>query len=158
MKVRAIMLFSVLFALGFLWWGYDMLVSFGLRPADGGVLAPLGTRLAWAAFLWTFGLGFLIGMGIYGRCYVVEVAVDEVQKRLAVTTLVFLGRSVEFLPFGTRTTSAYHRGRLYAGGIRVNAPWTFVRVPGRRLPLVVDGQGEFTDPDAVQKRLFSGSV
>lgn len=148
------MLFSVAFALGFLYWGYDLLMTFGLRPADGGVLAPLGVRLAWAAFLWTFGLAFVIGMGFYGRCYVAEILLDEPNQRLVIRTLRPLGTSHELLPFGTRTTSSYHRGRLRTGGLNVKAPWTTVRVPGRLLPLVVDEQGEFADRAEVNKRLF----
>jgi hypothetical protein len=153
-KVRAVTLFSVAFAFGFLYWGYDLLTTFGLRPADGGVLAPLGERLAWAAFLWACGLGFPIGMWIYGRCYVAEIVVDEPNKRLVVKTLRFLGTSDESLPFGVRTTSNYHHGQYYAGGVRVKAPWTTVQVTGRRLPLILDQQGEFADRDILERRLL----
>jgi hypothetical protein len=153
-KVRFMMLFSIAFAIGLLYWGHDMLLTYGTAQADGGVLKPLGERLAWAAFLWLFGLAFAIGMLAYGRCYVAEILLDEPNGRLVIRTLNFLWARDESLPFGTRTVSSYNHGHFYAGGVRVKAPWTTVRVPGRRLPFVLDQQGDFADRAEVEKRLF----
>ena len=78
-------------AIWFAWWGWDMLQTYGIRPADGGVLAPLWQRLAWALFLWAFGFGFLAGMWLYGTIYVSSLWFDETAKTLQVRTLGFIG-------------------------------------------------------------------
>ena len=65
-KVRGLMLASLAVVGAAAWWGWSLYESYGVRPADGGVLALLGTRLA-------VGLG-LAGSGaasaVLGSTYV----------------------------------------------------------------------------------------
>ena len=90
-KVRMMMWLSLIFAIWFCIWGWDLFQSYGTRPADGGVLAPLGQRIAWLIFMVAFGLGFLGGMWLYGSIYVASIRADEADKLLQIRTLGFIG-------------------------------------------------------------------
>ena len=45
----------------------------------------------------------------------------------------------------------YHHGQLNASSVSVNAPWTTLWLTGRRLPILIDAQGERLDVDAVKR-------
>jgi len=38
-----------------------------------------------------------------------------------------------------------YRGQLDTGGVQVNAPWTLLWITGRRLPILIDHQGDQHD-------------
>src|SRR5215510_3280765 len=68
-KIRAVMVLSlVCFAL-LSWLGYDLALNLGAGEADGGILAPLPERLAWAGLVVSLGIAFVAGMWLYGSIY-----------------------------------------------------------------------------------------
>jgi hypothetical protein len=135
-------------------WGGLMIVrTYGLHPSEGGELAPLPLRLALGGFVAALGISFLVGMWVYGRCYVMEAAVDETRGVLGIALAGMPIRSWMEVPLDAVEASAWHAGR-FQGRITVNAPWTSVRLRGRRLPLIVDQQGDFLRPELVAEHLF----
>ena len=146
-KVRALLWFSLLCAAGSTWAGVFLARNFGLSPADGGVLAPLPVRLAWAVGVSSIGLAFLAGMLVYVRCYAARVAVDDEERSLHVSRIGLFGGSTLVVPAERVLGSEYHPGQADYGGVAVNAAWDTVRVEGRRLPLILDAQGDVLDPE-----------
>ena len=153
LKVRVIMVVSLLCAAATMWWGWDFFQTYGLRPADGGELASLPTRLALGIGIALLGIAFAFGMWIFGRCYVSGIRFDEAADKLHVGTVRFFGNRDEEFRSADIVGSTWHEGRMDnnatllgdAGGVSVDAPWTSVRILGRRLPLIVDGQGQIVD-------------
>lgn len=154
-KVRAIMWLSLGAAAVALWAGWALFDSYGTSPADGGVLAPLGTRLAWGVTVAALGLAFAGGMWLYGGLYVTTLVYDERSDRLYVRTLTFVGHRNRVFSAGDVDGSSFHGGEFWAGGVWVNAPWVTLRMRGRSLPFIVDAQGEFPDRE-LGRRLFGG--
>lgn len=145
-KVRGMMLLSLACALGGLWWGWDLFQTVGLRPADGGVLAPLGTRLGWGLGVALGGVAFAGGMWAYGRAYVSAVRFDPAAGTLHVRTTGFLGGGETVYAERDVLGSTYQPGEAMSGrGIAVDAPWIKIRIRGRRVPLILDAQGRFPD-------------
>lgn len=153
-KVRFIALLSLAVFAGAAWAGWEIARSYGVRPADGGVLKPLAVRLAFGGFVAALGAAFVAGMWIYGRCYVMEAAVDEERGVLSVVLAGLLLRSRMEVPLDAVEGSTYHAGRSTTGDFVVNAPWISVHLRGRRLPLIVDGQGEFIHPELLMAHLL----
>jgi hypothetical protein len=145
LKVRAIMMASLACALGACWWGWDLFQTYGLRPADGGVLAPLPVRLALGLGLASLGIAFAAGMWAYGRNYVSALGYDEASGVLHVRTVGFAGSDETRYAASDVLGSDYHAGRSSYGRVSVDAPWMKVRIKGRRWPLIVDARGEFPD-------------
>ena len=127
--------------------------TYGLRPADGGVLAPPTVRLAWGAAVAGLALAFFAGMLVYARCYVTRLVYDGTAGTVRVRTLLPPVRVVAASAFGG---GALRRGRSH-GRIPVDAPWASLRVRGRRLPYILDLQGDVADPPAL-RRLVRGEL
>ncbi len=154
LKVRAIMLFALACALGAIWWGWDLFQPHGLRPADGGALAPLGTRLALGLGLAALGIAFAAAMWAYGRLYVSRLRYERGSDRLLVRTLGFVGGRETPYPASDVVSSTYVAGRYdNPGGVSVDAPWMSLRMAGRRWPLIVDAQGVFPDRELAARLL-----
>lgn len=161
-KVRFMMLLTLMCAIGGIWWGIDLARTYGLSPGDGGVLRPLSVRLAVGAIVALLGISFAAGMWVFGRCYVAKIELDTDGKSLYLYTVNFLGNSrhryeleeVEGLvsPKSSVIDAASLLGEMR--GLSVNAPWQNIRIAGKRLPLVLDEQGEVTDPEMLSA-LFS---
>lgn len=161
-KVRLMMFLTLLCAIGGVWWGIDLARTYGLSPGDGGVLKPLSTRLVVGAIVALLGIGFAAGMWFYGRCYVAKVELDTDANLIYLYTVTFLGNSrhrydlkeIEGLvsPKSSVINAANLLGEVR--GLSVNAPWQNIRIAGKRLPLILDEQGEVTDPEML-KALFS---
>ena len=156
-KVRAMMWLSLATAIAFTWWGWDLFQTYGTRPADGGVLAPLWARLAWFAVLTALGLAFLGGMWLYGGLYVTALLVDLAAATLHVRTLGFIGslggRSWTYRLSDVVGTD-YKAGKFESSaGVSVDAPWLSVRIKGRKSPLIVDIKGDFPDRKLAAKLL-----
>ena len=146
-KVRGVMIMALACAIGGCWWGWDLFQTYGLRPADGGTLAPLGTRLALGLFLALLGIAFAAGMWIYGKLYAGAIRFDEAADMLHVHTIeyIFGGRDIAFPPSAIDAAD-WHEGQSDFGrGVSVDAPWFSLRIAGRRLPLILDAQGLFPD-------------
>jgi hypothetical protein len=153
LKLRAIMLLSLGCAAVSVWGGVYLAQTYGLQPGDGGVLAPLWQRLCWAAVVMLLSVGFAAGMWLYGRCYVARVEFDPNSKQLHLYTVGFLGSRKHVLDGEAVRPGRWHEGR-FEGDIEVNAPWRSARVAGRRLPLILDGQGVVLD-EKLMKTYFS---
>lgn len=153
-KVRLIQWIAVVVAPAASWSGWLIARTYGLRPADGGVLAPLAVRLAFGGGVAALGAAFVAGMWIYGRCYVMAAAVDETRGVLDVTLAGLLVSSRLEVPLDAVEGSTYHAGRSRTGDVTVNAPWVSVRLRGRWLPLIIDTQGELIRRELVVEHLF----
>lgn len=153
-KVRGLMLLSLACAAATLWWGFDLFQTYGLRPADGGVLAPLPVRLLWGIVVGSLGIVFAAGMWLYGRCYVAKIEADKHTGEVRVHTVRFVGTRTRTFDSADVTGVSKHENRLdLPGAPSVNAPWTGLRVRDGWLPLIVDGQGEFLEPELAGKLL-----
>lgn len=126
-----------------------MIQSYGLHPAEGGVLKPLATRLLLGLGFGGSGLAIIAGILLYLQCYVFRIEGDEDtgEFRVALAGLRLTIRAEEVVRAG------FNDGVAHAGGISVNAPWYSVRLRGRRLPLIIDLQGDFLDERAVDRLL-----
>lgn len=152
-RVRALLWFSLACAVAALWAGADLARTYGLSPGDGGVLAPLPVRLAWGVGIAAAGVGFAVGMWVYRSCYVAAAAVDEAAGRLHLRLVGYFGAPVRVVPLERVRGGGHHPGRAAFGGPAVSAPWDAVRVEGRRLPLIVDAQGEVLDRERARRYL-----
>ncbi|NOZ70600.1 MAG: hypothetical protein GXP38_01590 [Chloroflexi bacterium] len=154
LKVRAMMAAALIVAVVTLYAGIHLAQSYGLNPADGGVLAPLPLRLAWGAGVTLLGLAFAAAMIIYGHCYVARLEVDEMTDYLHIYTISpWLTLRPEKIPRSALKPGRRHRGRTLFiwHPILVNAPWQTLRVQGRRLPLILDEQGEILHRQWIQR-------
>ncbi|BBL80215.1 hypothetical protein RxyAA322_20690 [Rubrobacter xylanophilus] len=158
LKVRFLMLLSLVCAAGAVWIGLDLVQTYGLRPVDGGELAPLPARLAFGGGVALVGLSFAFGMWLYGRLYVAAIDLDERVNRLYVRTVRFLGTREDVFDVSEILRSELYEGRFVAPRdeelmLSVEAPWRSVRVAGRRWPLIVDERGLFLDPERMNALL-----
>jgi hypothetical protein len=151
-KVRFVLLLALCCAVGGLLWGWNLLQTYGLAPGDGGVLAPFWQRAAWGSSVALLGLAFGLGMWLYVRQYIARIDYDESSASFHIRTADFL--SVR--PFVASKGGA-RRGKQHAGQLNlpdapsVHAPWTSIRVPGRRLPLILDDQGSVHNAALLQQ-------
>lgn len=141
-KVKGMMLFSGLCAAGALYWGWDLFNTYGTAPGDGGVLAPVGQRLAWGLSVAALGLAFLAGMWMFGRRYATRIRYDEAADALHIGTLEFLASRRQVVPAADVAEALYHQGDVEGSG--VDAPWYTLQLKGRR-SIVLDAQGVFPD-------------
>jgi hypothetical protein len=130
---------ALLCAAGSSWAGVYLAQNYGLEPADGGVLHPLPVRLIMGGTVASLGLSFLGGMLVYARCYVVQI--QQVAQDTLQFGLLWPGLEVRVQKADLAGTAS-HAG-VTQGRIPVNAPWLALRLRGRRLPLIVDEQGEW---------------
>ncbi|HEU4560166.1 MAG TPA: hypothetical protein VFS20_20110 [Longimicrobium sp.] len=152
-KIWFVVLLSLLCGGVLIWLGGYLLQNYGLDPADGGVLKPLMTRILLGGAFALFGAAIVAGILAYLRCYVTRIEADDAGSGFRIT-LAGPSRSLSVHPDDV-VRAGFHEGRSHAGGISVNAPWYSVRLRGRRLPLIVDLQGDFLDQSAVD-RLIEG--
>lgn len=122
-KVRGVMLVSLACAAATVWWGWDLAQTYGSRPADGGVLAPLVVRLAWGVGVGSLGVVFACGMWLYGRLYVAKLELEEATSKLRVHTVGFVGTRKLTFDASEVSASRHHEGRTdLPGAPSVNAP------------------------------------
>lgn len=150
-KVRVVMWLAVACAIAGTWWGWSLALTFGLAPGDGGVLRPLPTRMAVGATVAGLGLLFASGMWLFGRQYIAEIRQGPGDDAITVRTTHLVGTTARTYAASQVRLGRRHEGRSstrsledpFIEGIRVHAPWRAVHVPGRRIPLILDGQGWF---------------
>ena len=145
-KVCGMFWFGFALFLASLKWGYDLSQTYGLSPGDGGVLRPLGERLAWGGFVILLGAALVAGLELYGRLYICRVQFDRKVERVLFETVRWWGYQRIDIPVGEIVGSSYHAGDFETLKHTVNAPWYFVQLGGHRLPLILDGQGKFLMP------------
>lgn len=144
---------SYAFAAWFVAWGVDLYRTYGLRPADGGVLAPEGVRLAWLAFMSLFGIGCAVGMWFYARMYVASVWVDSAKGQVMLRTIGGpLGRGI-IAPRADVRVISFNHGKFRTSKMSVAAPWYTLRVSGRPGPLILDAQGTTVDEPLLRQLL-----
>ena len=153
-KVKAFMIVALLCAAGALYWGWDLFNTYGTAPGDGGVLAPIGQRLAWGLGVAGLGVALLAGMWFYGCLYATRIRYDPAADALHIGTLQLLATRFKVHAASDVLGSSYHHGRMEGEG--VEAPWFTVRLEGRRYPLIVDAQGVFPDRELARRLLKMG--
>jgi hypothetical protein len=154
-KVWFVLFVCLLTGGGMMWAGGYMLGHYGLMPGDGGVLKPLSTRLLVGGVMAVPGAALIAAIVVYLRCYVTRIEVDDAGSGFRVTVAGRPGPRTLMIGAGDVVRARYNDGIAHAGGVRVNAPWYSLRLPGRRLPLIIDMQGDFLDDGAVD-RLIKG--
>ena len=152
-KVKGMMVFALICAIAALYWGWSLFNTVGLSPGDGygGVLAPVGVRLAWGLTVAVLGLLFLAGMWVFGRLYATRIRYDSAADALHIGTLELLATRTTIVSPSDVLGSRYHHGRMEGEG--VDAPWFTVRLKGWRGPLIVDAQGVFPDRELAARLL-----
>lgn len=149
-KVRAIMLLSLVCAALSVWWGIELAQTYGLSPGDGGVLRSAGERAVVGGVIASLGVAFAFAMWIYGRCYAARIDLDPKTGRLHVHTAGLIGTTPHVIDPADIVSSRWHDGELQLRS-SVKAPWVSVRLRGARLPLIIDDQGLALDPRAMHK-------
>lgn len=152
-KVRGMLWFSLLVGLGCLYWGYDLSQTYGLSPGDGRVLRPLAERLAWGGFVALFGLSFLVGMLVYTHVYINRTWLDESAQMIVFEMIRLWGGARFSVPPQDILGSQHKAGKFETPNHTIDTPFYFVRVRGRRLPLILDGQGKMIHPTLAARLL-----
>jgi hypothetical protein len=140
-------------AAGSIWWGTDLLETYGLRPGDGGALRPFGERLMVAGTTAGCGIAFAAGLLIYQSLYVVGMAL--VGGRFDVHTKIGPLNIIRSYTLDEVTGSTYrHRDSLDHASDGRSIPREYamtVYVKGRRLPYIFDLHARFVDRAALLK-------
>jgi len=153
-KVRAWMLGSLVIGAAGCWWGWDQFTTYGTRPADGGVLAPLFTRILIGGFIAGFALAVTFGLWIYAKLYVASLAWEPVLARLIVRTPTYFGTRTEQFQLSQIEGTSRRRGQFSNPvGVSVDAPWHALSIRGKRLSYIVDAQGRWLDPELARQLL-----
>jgi hypothetical protein len=128
-----------------------------LDPASYEGIDPISGPY-WLGFL--FGLAFLlggiaiaIGGWLYGPAYVTRIEVDREQQLARFSILGWIRGWSFTVPVDDIVSGRHHEGHLNTGRHRVNAPWTTVRIRGRRLPMIVDDGALVYEWNAVYRLL-----
>jgi len=155
-KVRFVQVLALLLAPVALWGAQDS----AFNPAD--ILDQRGEAVSWAvrygtaAMLFVIGVGGTIGIVVYGWCYVTHAVWDPGAGQCRLTLAGFFVPVHVAVPPADGPRYHYRDGYSRARGITVDAPYCSIRVPGRRLPFIVDLQGEFHHRDLFD-RVFLGA-
>jgi hypothetical protein len=153
-KLRIISPLCLLCGAGLLWVGWAALHTYGIHPSEGGVLAPFYLRLLLGGFLGALGAFILLGFVAYMQfCYVSRVEVLEGEDRVRIVVAGIVAPWAFEVSAQDLRPVSYHPG-IYTGRISGAAPYLTVHLQNRRLPLIVDLQGEVADGDRLG-RLFA---
>ena len=150
-KARLLYWFFALACLGALYGGWAIYSTFGLSPAEGGVLRPFGQRLAFGGSVAALGVAAFVAIHIYIRRYVTRMELSG--NEVGVETMTSTGRSWRVIPAGDLVLGGlYGDSRIITSrGQTVHAPWRTLRVMGEKLPLILDMQAEHIDLKALSK-------
>lgn len=131
-KVRAVWIGS--------WIALYLAAYFTLEPffESGEAMSPdlWRDRMALAVVLIALCGSVVAGMSVYVRCYVTRLELEEGGPSLSIRTLGLRRERVRSVSL-TAIECMYFRESELA-----DAPWWTLRVEGRRLPFIVDAQGE----------------
>lgn len=150
--VRIVTWLLLIFAAGFVAGGVLIAQTYGLNPADGGVLKPLAVRMGFGGAVAAIGILIGGGMWLYGTLYVSELVQEG--NALTVETLSLSGTSQKEHAVGDITGGSFYHGRMRQPGIMtqtINAPWLTLRVKGKWLPYIIDGQADEINVAALEK-------
>lgn len=153
LKVRGLTWFFLILAIPAVYYGIDLAQTYGLRPADGGVLAPLPVRLAFGGGLASLGLMAAGGMLLYNTLYIARFELDGSGQEVHITTPRLFGSHTSVIPLQDIEGGQLHLGQMDIGELTVNAPWHAVHIRGRKMFLILDLQGEILNLEAA-RRIF----
>jgi hypothetical protein len=145
-KVRWFFWGSFVFLAGFLYWAFDLAMTYGSSPGDGGVLRPLGHRLVAAAIVGTLGVLPAFGMWLYMHRYVAGLVWKG--EEVLVTGAGWPGGERRF-PLASFEPGRDHDGQLYTVTHWVNAPWATIKIARRTY--IIDLQAEHIDGDGLAR-------
>lgn len=123
----------------------------GYNPAE--ILSRDGYEVSWPIRYATAALALVGGIGtgvlgiVYGWCYITRAVWDPVTEQCRLTLAGLLIPVRLDVPAATGPRASFHHGFSRSGGHTVNAPYDLIRIPGRRLPLILDYQGYFPEPE-----------
>ena len=152
-RVRFLMWLFMGGAAAGLYWGVDLLQTYGTNPGDGGILAPLSARLWRASLVSVLGIAWALGMLVYGRIYIAKIEIDEARENFLIYTLNLIGLKRQGVPVSQVQVGKFHRGRMFTGRAAVDGPYYTLRIKGRTLPLILDGQGHTSDINLLREVL-----
>lgn len=154
---RLVVLGTIVWSLGWLYWSSVIAQTFGLSAGDGGSLRPPNQRFTIAALMLTVALAPLVGMLVYGRVYLTRLVRDGGEMEL--TSLGFLLPFRFRIPISELQKSNGYEGKMTGGsGVSVDAPWITLRATGYRLPFVVDLQAEHVNKAAILDLVGRGNA
>lgn len=155
-KLRFVQFLAILMAPVALWGANDLAFNPAEILRQGGDVVPWAVRYGTAALLTVLGIGAGVGGIVYGWCYVTRIVWDPVAERCSLRLAGFIVPAHVHAPAATAPRWKHDTGTARAGGISVNAPYYSIRLPGRRLPLIVDCQGVFIRPRLMDRVLMGG--
>jgi hypothetical protein len=151
LRVRLLMFLSVLFLGLMSYLSRDLIGMFETHVQSNG--EPISTTEIVSLLIICQGFGwvFLVGMHLYGRCYVVRMFVCEAGDSVY-ETLGWATRISWFVSQDEEQACRFHRGKtrgIYNPQtdltvMAVDAPYYTQRVKSRKLPFIVDDAGVFT--------------
>jgi hypothetical protein len=151
---RKMVWFATLVTLGtggaLIWLGEWLIRTYGLNAAEGGVLKPLAQRILLGGSFVAFGAACIIGILIYLWCYVSRIEADDAGDAFRITVLWPFGWRQRVVGPDDVARASYNIGIF----MNVDAPWSSLRLRGRRLPFIIDEQGDFHDEHAVDRLLY----
>jgi hypothetical protein len=152
-KIRFIIPLFLACAAGSVWGGFYSFQYYGLNPGDGGVLAPLPARVAWGAGLCLLGIGLAVVTFLYARCYVAQIGFEEQTGMLHITTVRLFGTNTLQIPPSSVIGRRYYEGYMAATDEtpEIHTPFWKIRLDGRKLPLIIDLQGELIEPELLRE-------
>ncbi|TWH62572.1 hypothetical protein [Dulcicalothrix desertica] len=155
-KVRFLMLLSLVALVGTTTAGVYLFKNFGLTKSDGGVLRPLPQRIALGTAISSLGIAFAGGMWLYGKLYVASIDFDERAEKVYLNTVEFFGTKQRVIKFSDILGGNEHEGKFdltdfNPSSISVNAPWKSVHLKGWKFPLIIDIQGEILNKELFEK-------
>lgn len=137
--------------------GGAFLFYFGVDDL-GPNMSPLYMRILFGGLFLAMGIGITLGSCIYSACYVSRIQVDREEGLVRFSVAGFVrGWSFTVRPDDI-VSARFHDGYYRTRRMTVNAPWTTVRLRGRRLPLVVDEHPAFSDWQSVDRLLTHQSL
>lgn len=131
--------------------------SLKMVDTGSGELLPLSLRLAWFSAILLITAIPTVASYVFLRCYVHEIVFDRERRELVLRTARTFGSAIERWPAAAVESARFHSGAI-GGWVRYEwqLPWDTIRIKGRRLPLVVDYQGQFEDEE-MYGELFPGA-
>lgn len=152
---RIVVPFFLLTTSPLLWVGWEVLRHV---ESDQGSLLRMAGRLLLGGGLLATGVAVCLFCAVYGLLYVQRLEIDRDRDEVRITTSGYLrGRSFTVRP-ADFDSARFHAGYLRNGGVTVNAPWSTLRLRGRRLPLILDEAGEFLDPAALERLIHQQTL
>lgn len=146
-RVRILAWAAVALAVPGIWWGFSILGQPAYLPT--GERVPLAEEpYLWGTVMILFSLTAAGGLLLYPLMYVLRI--ERAGDRVAIETAHLLGRRRVELDKRDIQGLRYWEGNMHTRKHSIRTPSFFLRVAGRRLPLIVDLQGATVDEAALK--------